>query len=227
MPYRIIMNLKKCTKCNLEKDKNEFIKKCGMCKPCRSIHRKEYRLKNIEKFKIKDKKYYEKNKERIRKKDDEYYEKNKEKIRAQRKEYRINNIEKHKQKQKEYYYNNIQKRLGITYRNRVREKLKSGKGYIDYLGCSIPELIAWFEFNFALDNDFTWDNYGKVWEIDHVIPCATFNLLDKDHIYKCFNWKNTKPVQKNFNRKKNSKIVINENFEQELRLHIYIKKQGI
>ena len=209
MPSRIKMNTetKKCTRCNDLKNKIEFIKKCGMCKKCRSIHRKEYRLKNIEKFKEKDKKHYEKYK-------------------AQRQEYRENNIEKHKAKQKEYYTNNIQKRLGIVYRNRVREKLKSGKGYIEYLGCSIEHLIKWFEFNFQY-NDFTWENYGKNWEIDHVIPCATFNLVEKNDVYKCFNWKNTQPVNKNFNRKKNSKIIINQNFEQQLRLYIFQKKTAI
>lgn len=228
MPSRIKMNTesKKCTKCNDLKNKIEFIKKCGMCKNCRSIHKKEYRLKNIEKFKEKDKKHYEKYKEKIRERDNKYYEKNKEKIQAQRKEYRKNNIEKHKAKQKEYYTNNIQKRLGIAYRNRVREKLKSGKGYIEYLGCSIEHLIKWFEFNFQY-NDFTWENYGKIWEIDHVIPCATFNLVEKNNVYKCFNWKNTQPVNKNFNRKKNSKIIINQNFEQQLRLYIFQKKTAI
>lgn len=225
MPSRIKMNTenKKCSKCKDIKNKDEFIKKCGMCKKCRTAHRKEYRLKNIEKFKEKDKKYYQKYKEQIRERDNKYYEKNKEKIQAQRKQYRENNIEQHKAKQKEYYTSNIQKRLGIVYRNRVREKLKTGKGYIEYLGCSIPELIKWFEFNFTY-SDFTWENYGKRWEIDHVIPCATFNLLEKNDVYKCFNWKNTKPVNKNFNRRKNCKINLNENFEQELRLYIFEKR---
>jgi len=216
------MNLKKCTRCENEKDKNEFIKKCGMCRICRSIHRKEYRLKNLEKFKEKDKRYYEKNKEKIRERDNNYYQQNKEKIQAQRKEYRINNIEEHKAKQKKYYYTNIQKRLGITYRNRVRSKLKTGKGFIEYLGCSILELIEWFEFNFKYDG-FTWENYGKAWEIDHVIPCAKFDLVIKENVFKCFNWKNTKPVRKNFNRKKSSNIDQNEKFEQELRLYLYSK----
>jgi hypothetical protein len=214
--------IKKCSKCGINKNKEEYIKKCGMCKECRSTHRREYRIKNIEKFREKDKKHYEKHKEKIRDRDNKYYEKNKEKIQLQRKIYKENNIEKHKEKQKEYYRNNIQQRLSIVYRNRVREKLKSGKGYIDYLGCSIKDLIKWFEFNFSF-NDFTWENYGQLWEIDHVIPCSKFNLEDKLQVYECFNWKNTKPVYKSFNRSKNDKIIPQQILEQKIRIYIFKK----
>jgi hypothetical protein len=200
------MNSRNCTRCKELKDCDEFIKKCGMCRECRSIHRKEYRLNNLEKFKDKDKKYYIKNRIKVRERDNSYYEKNKEKIFEQRKKYREQNKELLKQKAHDYYINNIQKRLGITYRNRVREKMKTGKGYIDYLGCEIVDLIKWFEFNFLFSDTLTWENYGKVWEIDHVIPCATFDLTNLEDVYKCFNWKNTKPVTKNFNRSKNKNI---------------------
>jgi len=76
---------KKCTRCIELKDKDLFINKCGMCKPCRSIHRKEYRENNIESYKEKDRKYYEKNKDKKNAKSAEYYIKNKEQIMMQRK----------------------------------------------------------------------------------------------------------------------------------------------
>lgn len=215
---------KKCSKCSEMKNKNEYIKKCGMCPPCRSVHRKEYRLKNIEKFKEKDKKYYEKNREKIRERDNNYYKENREKIQKQRKIFRENNIEYHKEKQRMYYLTNTDKRIGINYRNRVREKLKSGKGYLDFLGCSITELIKWFEYNFTFDSEFNWENYGKVWEIDHVIPCARFNLQNKEEIFKCFSWTNTKPVTKNFNRRKSNNIIENQVLEQNIRINLFTRQ---
>ncbi len=216
-------DFKNCTICKESKKIEEFIKKCGRCKPCRSAHNKEYRLQNIEKFKEKDKKYHEKNKEKVRERNNNYYENNKEQIKIQRKEFREDNKEYLKEKNHNYYMSNIQKRLGITYRNRVRSKLKSGKGYIDFLGCSIEKLMKWFEFNFSYEDNFNWDNYGKVWEIDHVIPCAQFDLTIQENVDKCFNWKNTKPVKKNYNRKKNKNIVATQVLEHEIRLKIYGK----
>ena len=33
-------------------------------------------------------------------------------------------------------------------------------------------------------------NYGHVWQIDHCLPIASFNLLDENDMKKCFNWIN-------------------------------------
>jgi hypothetical protein len=214
------MNTKTCSKCKELKDINEYIKKCGMCKSCRTIHRKEYREKNKEKFKEKDKKHYEKYKDEKRKQQAEYYKQNKTDIQNKRKIYRENNIEKHREKCREYYHSNLNRRLALICRNRIRREIKSGKKYLEYLGCTIDNLKNWFEYNFNLDN-LTWDDYNKLWEIDHVIPCATFNMQSNDDVYKCFNWKNTKPVSKHLNRTKNSNILPFQIFEQELRLYIF------
>ena len=219
--------VKKCTKCYETKDKVYFINKCGMCKPCRSVHRKQYREQNIEKFVEKDKQHYEKNKYKKKEQFSEYYKKNKEKIKEQRKVYRNNNPEQHKKYQREYYHSNINRRLNLVYRNRVRREIKSGKKYLEYLGCSIEHLKLWFEFNFELDG-FTWDNYNVLWEIDHVIPCAKFDMQEQENIKKCFNWRNTKPETKSFNKKKNSNIISKQLFELELRLFIFdIKLKNI
>ena len=40
----------------------------------------------------------------------------------------------------------------------------------------------------------TLENYGLVWEIDHCLANASFNLLDEEEIKKCFNWKNFGPT---------------------------------
>ena len=176
--------IKKCTMCGELKNRSEYIKKCGRCRPCRSVHRKKYRQDNLSNFKEKDKTHYDKYREQKRQQQAEYYKKNAKKIQAQRKVYREKYSEKHKEMAKKRYYGNLDLRLGIVYRTRVRREIKSGKGYLKYLGCSIDHLKQWFQFNFGLDEylGFTWDNHGKVWEIDHVTPCCKHNLQNENEI---------------------------------------------
>ena len=51
-----------------------------------------------------------------------------------------------------------------------------------------------------------WDNHGDYWHIDHVKPCASFDLLNDIEIKECFNWKNVRPLEKTLNLSKNDKV---------------------
>ena len=42
-------------------------------------------------------------------------------------------------------------------------------------------------------DNMTWDNYGE-WHLDHVKPCASFDLSDSEQVKICFNWKNYQPL---------------------------------
>src|ERR1700747_1004224 len=55
------------------------------------------------------------------------------------------------------------------------------------LGCTYKFLYKWIEYR--LTGDMTMENYGKTWHIDHVIPCASFDLTKEENRLKCFNWK--------------------------------------
>lgn len=65
----------------------------------------------------------------------------------------------------------------------------------------------WFEFNFALYPEYgmTWDNYGTVWHIDHVVPCSYYNMELENDVLICFNWKNLAPLPARINQSKNNK----------------------
>jgi hypothetical protein len=40
----------------------------------------------------------------------------------------------------------------------------------------------------------TWENHGIVWEIDHIKPCASYNLEDLEEQKQCFNFTNLQPL---------------------------------
>jgi Prasinovirus endonuclease VII len=60
------------------------------------------------------------------------------------------------------------------------------------IGCSISELKAYLEANFY--DGMTWANYGSYWHIDHIRPCASFDLTKIDQQHLCFHWSNLQPL---------------------------------
>lgn len=95
------------------------------------------------------------------------------------------------------------KQLKTNFQFRIRQILGSrlffalkGKGKKLYktqklLGCTIKEFKIWLEKQFI--NGMTWENYGKVWEIDHFKPCASFDLTKEEDQKECFHYINLMP----------------------------------
>jgi hypothetical protein len=50
-----------------------------------------------------------------------------------------------------------------------------------------------------------WNNHGLVWELDHIIPISSFNLLNPEEQKKCFHYSNLRPLIKLKNRQKLNK----------------------
>jgi hypothetical protein len=94
-----------------------------------------------------------------------------------------------------------------TQRSKIRQALKKRKTNhtIEYLGCTAEEFYDWMYFQF--DENFTFENHGKEWHIDHVIPISHFNLENIDEQYQCLNWRNTMPLSVQENLSKNNKII--------------------
>lgn len=51
----------------------------------------------------------------------------------------------------------------------------------------------------------TWENYGE-WHLDHVIPCAAFDMLGDVQVAACFNWRNYRPLWERDNITKKDKF---------------------
>ena len=71
------------------------------------------------------------------------------------------------------------------------------------LGCSPDELRVHLEEQFA--PDMTWENYShKGWHVDHIRPCASFDLTDPEQQRQCFHYTNLQPLWAIDNLRKNS-----------------------
>jgi hypothetical protein len=63
----------------------------------------------------------------------------------------------------------------------------------ELLGCSIQMFMAYLES--LLKPGMSWDNYGvHGWHLDHIKPCAMFNLSDPSEQRKCFHYSNMQPM---------------------------------
>ena len=52
----------------------------------------------------------------------------------------------------------------------------------------------------------SWDNYGTHgWHIDHIRPCASFDLSDEEQQKICFHYTNLQPLWAEDNLKKSKK----------------------
>ena len=106
-----------------------------------------------------------------------------------------------------------------TVRSRIYLSLKKDKKTIEYLGCNSNDYLEWI---LSYNNNYTLENRGKEWHIDHVIPLSKFNLEDKEEQMIAFNWRNTMPLSVKENLMKNNKIItsqIEQHFQHLLEYH--------
>lgn len=66
-------------------------------------------------------------------------------------------------------------------------------------------LFRWIEHQF--DEEMTWENHGKHWHLDHVLPIKKFNIDDEEEVNICFSWMNMQPLERLANISKHDKII--------------------
>ncbi len=94
-------------------------------------------------------------------------------------------------------------RLKKYLRSKLWMFLKHGlhpKSIARLIGCDRDQFVA--HLRPMLQPGMSFDNYGPVWHLDHVIPCKLFNLRDPDQRRLCFHYTNIQPMFADANRHK-------------------------
>ncbi len=73
------------------------------------------------------------------------------------------------------------------------------------LGCSFVDFKLHLESLFV--GGMSWDNRSE-WHIDHIRPCASFNLLDPEQQRRCFHYTNMQPLWKQDNLSKGDRWAV-------------------
>ena len=161
----------------------------------RKKYMKAYCAKNLEYKKEYDKKRRRDNLDFLREQGRLYYQNNKEKV---------NNLNKKRKK------NNPSYKIACNLRSRLWQLLKMAGGKrTDHtkklVCCSWYELIIHLEASFL--DGMSWKNYGRQrceWSVDHIIPCAVFDLTKPEDQRKCFHYTNLRPCWNEEQWNKNS-----------------------
>ncbi|MFT3846119.1 MAG: hypothetical protein QM725_13775 [Lacibacter sp.] len=75
----------------------------------------------------------------------------------------------------------------IALRRYVIERNKNSS-YAPYFGLDINGFRSWIEIQFT--EGLSWENHGKGWQLDHIIPVAYFNFEDEQELKLCWNFIN-------------------------------------
>lgn len=75
----------------------------------------------------------------------------------------------------------------LAYRRYVLEKQPS-EAYAYYFGLDNETLRGWFDCQFS--EGLHWDNFGKAWQFDHIIPASCFDYSVEEDLLLCWNYIN-------------------------------------
>ena len=161
----------------------------------------KYRINNLQKILDKNKKYYQDNREKTLEEKKKDYVINREVFLKRTREYRKANWKKISINHVIYQRNrletdplfrlthNLRSRLGHAFKRQGIEKTQTS---FELTGCNREQLRQHLVSQFR--KGMTLENHGQVWHIDHIRPCASFDLSDKAQAAACFHYSNLQPL---------------------------------
>lgn len=177
--------MKTCNKCNEVKELKHFHKRSdakdgcqATCKACSSAEKKQYYLDNRDHKLAYKRKYYAENTEKC--------------------------IKTSTKSQCKLRKTSVSYKMACRLRSRLSQAL-AGKNKsastLDLLGCSAEH--ARFHIESQFTEGMTWENT----HIDHIQPCASFDLEDPNEQRRCFHYTNLQPLFAEDNLRKSDSIV--------------------
>lgn len=173
------------------------------------IYNQKWRAANPEKCRQYEKRYRQKNPHKNKEYRDRYNAKHPEASRLATKRWASENRDKINE--------SYRKRCRENPRYKLRKNLACRMGYaiklglakkvsetVSLLGCTTQFLVGYLEAKFK--PGMTWKNHGAVWEVDHIIPCAAYDLRYESHQRSCFHYTNLQPLFVYENRRKRDSL---------------------
>lgn len=136
----------------------------------------------------------------------QYYQKNRSKVIKHQLEYIKNNREKINSRHNNKYHSDINYKMKHNLKRRMNNAIKGhfkDCSTLKLLGCNLETVRQHLESKFT--EGMNWDNYGK-WHIDHIMPCASFDLSDPKQQRQCFHYTNLQPLWAKDNMQKKDKV---------------------
>lgn len=102
----------------------------------------------------------------------------------------------------------LEARITGALRNRLGDAIKGrnrSAKTMQLLGCTVEFLMDHIASQFQ--PGMSWENWGqKTWHIDHIRPCASFDLTDPEQQRQCFHYSNLQPLWAADNIRKGAKV---------------------
>lgn len=186
------LSTKKCYDCKLTKPvaefsrhKNEIGGFKNQCKICCAKRRAKYYHANKIKEQEKSKRYKKERSAELSEKTKKYRKANPEKVKRWKRVAYCKTMENPA--------SHLHQTIG-TKINKMIQESRNSRTVKELLGYSFDELVQHLESRFQ--PGMTWENYGKEWHIDHIIPKSWFKFkgADDEEFRKCWALANLQPL---------------------------------
>jgi hypothetical protein len=172
-----------CTKCDSDKEENGFYWNSSkssfekICKECVKSRRRQR---------------YEEDPLKERESHYKYVDNNRDSVNVYKKQWAKDNKKKRSDYARYKYQSDPIWRLKSCLRSRLTTAVSKKLGStMELVGCDIDTLCSHLESQFQ--KGMTWINYGE-WHVDHIRPCASFDLSNLKQQKECFHYTNLQPL---------------------------------
>lgn len=193
------METKICTRCKVDKPIEDFYKRKDghdiWCKSCHKSYAAEKYPERKARMVIKNKEYRERTKDKWV----EYF--NRPDIKLKKRLYKREYDRKMMQDPIHRLSNNIRGNM-----HHALKAKKAGRTWESLVGYTVEDLIKHLESKFV--GNISWENYGSVWHVDHVVPKSWFKYesTDDPKFKECWALSNLQPKLKEENISKRDRF---------------------